>query len=444
VKPRWFVRRQFGFGVRPVSWQGWAISLVALALIVASLLAFHRSVIGSIGVLVIAVAYLAVGYATGGSPRAKPPTNGTATSGDEDPARSHAPGEDGSTTSTDAATSAPTLSISDIRSRLAQGIPAASNVPAVSGDAAIEVSGLTKRFGERTAFSDVTFSVQRGEVFGFLGPNGAGKTTTVRTLSTLIEPTSGSAVVAGLPVCEENGVDIRQRISVMPEVPGLYSRLSVNDNLEFFVGLYGLKDSRGRIERSLEAVNLSSRADDVCGSLSKGLRQRVSIARALLNDPEIIFLDEPTSGLDPVATREVSELINGLRSRGVTIFLTTHRLEEAERLCDRVAILNTTLRIVGRPSELRQRLFNRSLVVSTLHPLKNPEMVFSAVKGVASWQVDGDKGYELATPDPRLAAPEVVRALVGAGADVVSIGEARHSLEDVYLQLVGEDVEVHR
>ncbi len=307
--------------------------------------------------------------------------------------------------------------------------------------AAIHVAHLTKRFGDRTAFGDVSFTVTKGEVFGFLGPNGAGKTTMVRTLGTLIQPTSGSATVAGIPVKPENGETIRQKISVMTETPGLYAKLSVAENLEFFVGLYCLRDGATRIARALEAVNLSSRAQDPCGSLSKGLRQRVGLARALLNDPEIIFLDEPTSGLDPVATREVSDLISGLRSRGVTIFLTTHRLEEAERLCDRVAILNTTLRVVGRTDELRQQLFKKSLEVATATPLANPGEVFARLDGVLSWRTDDAKGYVLDVSDPRTTAPRVARALVAAGADIESLSESRHSLEDVYLQLIDEDVE---
>jgi ABC-2 type transport system ATP-binding protein len=195
---------------------------------------------------------------------------------------------------------------------------------------ALVVNQLTKRFGARTAFSDVTFEVAHGEVFGFLGPNGAGKTTTVRTLGTLIAPTSGSAIVAGIPLLPENGVEIRQRISVMPEAPGLYLRLTVTENLEYFAGLFGLPRNGARISDVLEAVHLGDRAGDLCGGLSKGLRQRVGLARTLLSDPAIMFLDEPTSGLDPVAAREVHDLIDGLRDRGVTIFLTTHRLGEAE------------------------------------------------------------------------------------------------------------------
>jgi ABC-2 type transport system ATP-binding protein len=269
---------------------------------------------------------------------------------------------------------------------------------------AIEVSHLTKVFGGRTAVSDVSFSVASGEVFGFLGPNGAGKTTTVRTLGTLIAPSSGSAIVAGIPLNAKNGPAIRSRISIMPESPGLYLRLTVLENLECFAGLYELDDVRGRIGRALRAVNLEDRARDLCGSLSKGLRQRVALARALLSDPAVLFLDEPTSGLDPVATREVHDLLASLRERGVTIFLTTHRLEEAERLCHRVAILNTTLRLIGRPDELRQQLFSRSVDVRLRAPLYDPQAVLGAVPEVEGWE-QTPAGYTLTVSDPDLAAP---------------------------------------
>ncbi|MGH9046919.1 MAG: ABC transporter ATP-binding protein, partial [Acidimicrobiales bacterium] len=305
---------------------------------------------------------------------------------------------------------------------------------------ALVVEHLTKHFGERTAFSDVSFTVEQGEVFGFLGPNGAGKTTTVRTLGTLLSPTDGAATVAGIPLTAENGVEIRRRISIMPEAPGLYLRLTVAENLECFAGIYQVADTKDRIDYALRAVNLTDRANDSCRSLSKGLKQRVGLARALLNNPEIVFLDEPTSGLDPVASHEVHELIDGLRTEGVTIFLTTHRLEEAERLCDRVAILNTTLKIIGHPDELREQLFSKSLVVRTVTPLSDPQGVFGTVPSVESWQL-GDKGaYTLDVTDLSIAAPAVTRALVEAGADVLSIGETRHTLEDVYLSFIEEDV----
>ncbi|HEY6313946.1 MAG TPA: ABC transporter ATP-binding protein [Streptosporangiaceae bacterium] len=315
---------------------------------------------------------------------------------------------------------------------------------ATRGTPALSVHNLGKRFGDRVAFQDVSFEIGYGEVFGFLGPNGAGKTTTVRTLGTLIAPTWGSAAVAGIALTPENGVEIRRRISIMPESPGLYLRLSVTENLACFADLCEVPDTGDRIDRALRAVHLADRARDACGALSKGLRQRVALARALLSDPQVLFLDEPTSGLDPAAARDVHDLIDDLRQHGVTIFLTTHRLEEAERLCDRVAILNTTLRTIGRPSELRDQLFARTLTVRTLAPLPDPGQVFDGLTAVDGWHTDGAAGYVLAVSDPAAAAPAAIRALVAASADVLSISESRHSLEDVYLELIGPDQEASR
>jgi ABC-2 type transport system ATP-binding protein len=306
---------------------------------------------------------------------------------------------------------------------------------------ALSVQGLGKTFGRKVAFADVSFEIGHGEVFGFLGPNGAGKTTTVRTLGTLIAPTSGSAVIAGLPLTPANDAEIRRRIAIVPESPGLYLRLSVRENLECFADLYGTEDPGGRIARALAAVNLADRAQDVCGALSKGQRQRVAFARALLSDPVLLFLDEPTSGLDPVATLEVLALIEGLRRDGVTIFLTTHRLDEAERLCDRVAILNTTLRMTGRPADLRDQLFAKTLTVTVAAPLPAPGAVFTGVAGVEGFTAGDNGGYLLTVTDPAVAAPAVTRALVTAGADVLSIAESRHSLEDIYLELISDPSE---
>ncbi len=407
----WFRRRRTGLGWRPVSWQGWLVTVAAVGSMIGVLAVMRGSPSRIPVVIVILAVYAAIALRTGGAHAAEAPQTVIEPAADE-----------------------PLPAPAVVRRR---------ERPVPSGAPVLVVEGLSKRFGERVAVDDVSFSVAAGEVFGFLGPNGAGKTTTVRMLATLIAPTAGTAHVAGLPLEPSNGVEIRQRIAVMPENPGLYQRLTVAENLEFFAGLDGVHDAGERIRHALEKVNLSGRANDPCGSLSKGLRQRVALARTLLSDPAIVFLDEPTSGLDPVASREVHELIDDLRDRGVTVFLTTHRLEEAERLCDRVAILNTTLRTIGRPDELRDRLFRNTLVIRTAAPLDDPEHVF-AISGVESWHADGGAGYELAVSDARTAAPELARALVAAGADVLSLAEARHSLEDVYLELIDDDVEVRR
>jgi ABC-2 type transport system ATP-binding protein len=225
----------------------------------------------------------------------------------------------------------------------------------------------------------------------------------------------------------------------MPESPGLYLRLSVAENLACFADLYQVPDPNGRIARALRAVDLADRASDACGSLSKGLRQRVALARALLSDPQLLFLDEPTAGLDPVATRDVHQWITALSRGGVTVFLTTHRLEEAERLCDRVAILNTTMRTIGRPDELRERLFAETLIVRTLAPLPDPGAVFAGLPAVDGWQQDGPATYVLNVSDQAVAAPAATRALVAAGAGVLSINPSHHSLEDVYLELIDQE-----
>jgi ABC-2 type transport system ATP-binding protein len=414
----WFRRRRVGLGWRPISRQGWLVTVLAVELAVGALTILHRSSARVPIVILIVAVYAAVALATGGARRVE------AVASEDQPTGVEAE-----------------LGVGGVEQQLALRALTSGRVSTSSPEEpALVVEHLTKRFGERVAVDDVSFRVATGEVFGFLGPNGAGKTTTVRILATLIAPTSGTARVAGLPLDPANGVDIRKRIAVMTENPGLYLRLTVAENLEFFAGLYELAEPQARIGQALAAVNLTGRANDPCGSLSKGLRQRVALARALLSDPAILFLDEPTAGLDPVASREVHELIDGLRERGVTVFLTTHRLEEAERLCDRVAILNTKLRTIGRPDELRDRLFTKSLVVRTAAPLASPEAVF-AVAGVDGWRADDTTGYVLNVSDARVAAPAVTRALVAAGADLLSLAETQYSLEDVYLELIDDDVE---
>jgi len=306
---------------------------------------------------------------------------------------------------------------------------------------AIAVRGLTRRFGDRTAFEDLTFDVAPGEVFGFLGPNGAGKTTTVRVLSGLLAPTSGAAAVAGLELRPGNERELRGRISVMSESPGLYLRLTVRDNLEFFAGLLGLRGSEAprRITECLAVVGLEDRAEDRGGALSKGLRQRVALARALLPDPAVLFLDEPTSGLDPVAAAGFRRIVGDLRDAGVTVFLTTHRMDEAERLCDRVAIVNTRLVTVGRPGELMAESPGSRMEVAIGGPAPDPAGLFGGLPGVTKWRRGAGPGeFVLDVADVAAAAPAVARAVVGSGRPLLRLVEVSRSLEDAYLAMVRE------
>src|SRR5579859_6829011 len=225
---------------------------------------------------------------------------------------------------------------------------------------AIETNTLTRAFGSLMAVDDLTLAIPEGTVFGFLGPNGAGKTTTVRLLTALIAPTRGSAVVAGHRLGEHNEA-IRQAVGILTETPGLYDRLSAWQNLLFFAQMYDLTAERAasQVERYLHLLDLWERRDDKVGGFSKGMRQKLAIARALLHEPKIIFLDEPTSGLDPEAARTVRDFVKDLRAEGHTIFLTTHNLPEADELCDMIGVFRTTLVRVDTPSNLRSSLFGR-------------------------------------------------------------------------------------
>jgi ABC-2 type transport system ATP-binding protein len=228
----------------------------------------------------------------------------------------------------------------------------------------IVTQGLTKKFKvgkDRepiTAVDDLTVNVKEGEVFGFLGPNGAGKTTTVRMLTSLIGITSGTAVVNGLQVGKDDQA-IRQSVGILTETPGMYERLTAEKNLSIYANLYGVKDVKGTVEKYLRMLGLWDRRLDEAGGFSKGMRQKLAIARALLHEPRILFLDEPTSGLDPEASHLVRDFIEELKTQGRTILLCTHNLDEADRLCDRIAIFKTRLIAVDSPENLRKHLYGR-------------------------------------------------------------------------------------
>src|SRR5919197_2949013 len=229
---------------------------------------------------------------------------------------------------------------------------------------AIETHSLIRRFGDRVAVEDLSVAVEQGTVFGFLGPNGAGKTTTVRMLAALIAPTAGDAVVAGHRLGADDDT-LRRSVGILTESPGLYERLSARQNLTYFARLYDLEPARAaaQVERYLRLLELWERRDDAVGTFSKGMRQKLAIARALLHEPPVLFLDEPTAGLDPEAARTVRDFVAMLRREGRTIFLTTHNLPEADELCDVVAVFERRLLRMGAPAELRAGLFGSGTVV---------------------------------------------------------------------------------
>lgn len=304
---------------------------------------------------------------------------------------------------------------------------------------AIETKGLTRKFGERMAVENLTISIPEGAVFGFLGPNGAGKTTTVRMLAALIGPTSGDARVAGYKLGDDND-KIRKAVGILTETPGMYGKLTALQNLEFFGGLYELPQdqARAQAERYLRLLELWDRRDDKAASFSKGMRQKLAIARALLHEPPVVFFDEPTSGLDPEAARTVRDFIKTLRQEGRTIFLTTHNLPEADELCDLVAVFRTQLVRIDTPQNLRRALFGSGTLVKVAGDAG--QWVAAAkslpfVRDVAA--NNGDLQIRLDDPDNQ--NPLLVQTLVSAGAQIRYIEPVSHSLEDVYLELVGAD-----
>lgn len=301
----------------------------------------------------------------------------------------------------------------------------------------IRANNLTKRFGDNLAVDGLNLEAQDGEVLGMLGPNGAGKTTTIRMLSALIAPTSGEAWVAGKKIGEDNEA-IRSQIGILTEAPGLYDKLSAYRNLDFFARMYGVSaDERSRrIEKYLTVLGLWDKRKESVGTFSKGMRQKMAIARALLHEPKVLFLDEPTSGLDPEAAKTVRDFVEELRGQGRTVLLCTHNLEEADRLCDRIAIFRRSLIDIGTVESLREKLFGHQTVIRLRQPLPGVADRISQLPLVKSVTVEGN----LVTVDVTRsgdANPAIVRAVVEGGGDILFVEEQRHSLENVYLSLVG-------
>jgi ABC-2 type transport system ATP-binding protein len=304
----------------------------------------------------------------------------------------------------------------------------------------IETENLTRKFGELTAVDNVTLKVNKGEVFGFLGPNGAGKTTTVRMLCCLISKTSGKARIGDFEVDrEEDRLKIRKMVGYLSGDVGLYENLGAYKNLDFYGKLYEVPSAEREenIKRLLNLLGLWKRKDDVVAGFSKGMKQKLAIARALIHEPQVLFLDEPTANLDPLAAKTVRDFILELKKEKRTIFMNTHNLAEAERICDRIAVLKTKLIGVGSPEDLERNISSRKTVVHLDSIIDSVLIAVKKLKTVKNLSTNENK-LILDMDNPEKDNPQLVKTIVAAGGNIQYVTEEKSTLEDVYLKLVEE------
>jgi ABC-2 type transport system ATP-binding protein len=310
----------------------------------------------------------------------------------------------------------------------------------MTSDAAFVTDGLTRHFGAVVAVDHLTLEVRAGEVFGFLGHNGAGKTTTVRMLNGVLAPTSGTARVLGLAPMEQ-GPALRRRTGVLTETPSLDERLTGRENLEIYAALYGVprRDIAARVKELMEVFQLDGRADEKAGDYSKGMKQRLALARALIHRPQLLFLDEPTSGLDPVAARLVHDMITHLsHDEERTVFLCTHNLAEAQKLCDRVAVLeHGKLVALGTPEELASKIGrSQRLELQVAHG--DEETVLRLLAEAPGVSAHRENGTIVAAGAEWVAIPGLVTSLASAGVRIYRVAPRGASLEDTYFALQRE------
>lgn len=304
----------------------------------------------------------------------------------------------------------------------------------------IETENLTKKFGQLAAIDGLTFNVEEGEVFGFLGPNGAGKTTTMRILACLISKTSGEARIAGYDVSNRlDSLEIRKIIGLLPENPGLYDELSAYKNLDFYGKLYECTETQRKdnIKYFLNMLGIWDKRDDTAGMFSKGMKQKLAIARALIHEPKILFLDEPTANLDPESSKTVRDFILELKNEKKTIFLNTHNLDEAQRICDKIGIFNTKLLAIGTPEELEESVWGNKTVIQLEQVT---DKILKALYRLSLGNIATDKNkLIIEVVNPEKENPIIVDAIVDAGGQVQYVTKLSPTLEDAYLKFVREE-----
>jgi ABC-2 type transport system ATP-binding protein len=303
----------------------------------------------------------------------------------------------------------------------------------------IDTENLTRTFGDLTAVDRLTVHIEEGEVFGLLGPNGAGKTTTVRMLCCLISKTSGEGRIADYQIgTEKDCLKIRKMIGLIPENVGLYGSLSIYRNLDFYARLYERTEQqrKERIKRLLKLLGLWEKREQPADTLSKGMKQKVAIARALVHDPEILFLDEPTANLDPEAAKTVRDFILELKKEEKTILLNTHNLDEAQKLCDRIGILRTHLLRIGTPEELKESLWGSKTIIQLQEV--NDSIVEAVKKQTSNKVVVEDHRLVIDVMNGEQENPGLIQAIISVGGRIQFVQELSPTLEDVYLKIVRE------
>lgn len=303
---------------------------------------------------------------------------------------------------------------------------------------AIVSDGLTKRYGDLIAVDGVSFEVERGEIFGYLGPNGAGKSTTIRMLVGLTAPTEGTATIDGFDIREEI-VDIKQRIGVVPESSNLYNELTVWENLLYMTRLYQVKrdERKKRVMELIDEFELQDVMNRGFGKLSKGYKRRTVVAAALVHDPSVVFLDEPTSGLDVVSARALRDMIDDFRDRGITVFLTTHYIEEADKLCDRVAILvKGNLISLDSPEKLKSKIQRTPILEAVLKPRGCIDA--SECEALSAIDIRFEDGtYKIYTEDISETLRLLNKFASEAGFRIEEVNTIKPSLEEAFVQLTG-------